>query len=68
MKLVMFPLMVLGLKRLVRSATKSQLQAHDVHTYTPTSHTHFSLYHSHKHVHICRLWLLLGGGDHWQHT
>lgn len=29
--------------------------------YTLTLHTHFTLYHSHKHVHVFRLWFLPGG-------
>lgn len=69
MNLVIFPLRIPNSKKFgALNITKLQLQAHVVHTYTPTSHTHFSLYTSHKYVHIYRPWLLPGGGDHWQHT
>lgn len=55
-------------KKKVYSVKTSQLQEQDVQSHTPTSHTHFILYHWHTHVHVFRLWLFPGGGDFWQHT
>lgn len=49
-------------KKLVYLLKNSQLQVHTyTRAHTPTSHTHFTLYRSHKHVHVFGLRLSPGG-------